>query len=345
MGANPIVASMKTILVTGGCGFIGSHFVREFLKKHPDFKLVNFDKLTYAGNPENLKDVLGNKRYFFVKGDISNANAVENVFKKHKPGFVINFAAESHVDRSIHGHAKDFIATNVNGVFNLLEATKGVGVKKFVQVSTDEVYGSLDIGSNKKFTENTQYNPRSPYSASKAAGDLLCYAYFATYGLPVVVTHCSNNYGSHQYPEKLVPSFALKALVGKPLPLYGDGKNVRDWIHVLDHVSALEKVLFKGMAGEVYNIGGGEELANIKIAKAILGSLKKPVSLIKYVADRPGHDRRYAIDDSKIRKELGWRPKYRLEKALTETVRWYSNNPKWVKGALKRLKKVNPHIE
>src|SRR3989344_6422325 len=345
MGANPIVASMKTILVTGGCGFIGSHFVREFLKKHPDFKLVNFDKLTYAGNPENLKDVSKNKRYIFVKGDISNANAVENVFKKYKPGFVVNFAAESHVDRSIHGHARDFIATNVNGVFNLLEVAKKYDAKKFVQISTDEVYGSLDIGSKSKFTEKTQYNPRSPYSASKAAGDLMCNAYFSTYGLPVVVTHCSNNYGSHQYPEKLIPSFALKALSDKPLPLYGNGKNVRDWIHVLDHVSALEKVLFKGKNGEAYNIGGGQELANIKIAKAILGSLKKPVSLIKYVADRPGHDRRYAIDDSKIRKELDWRPKYRLEKALTEPVRWYSDNPKWVKGALKRLKKVNPHLE
>lgn len=336
---------MKTILITGGCGFIGSHFVREFLKKHPDFKLVNFDKLTYAGNPENLKDVSKNKRYAFVKGDIFSAPTVEKVFKKYKPEYVVNFAAESHVDRSIHGHARDFINTNVNGVFNLLEAAKGSGVKKFIQVSTDEVYGSLNIGSKSKFTEKTRYNPRSPYSASKAAGDLLCHAYFATFGLPVVVTHCSNNYGSHQYPEKLIPSFALKALAGKPLPLYGDGKNVRDWIHVLDHVSALERLLFKGVAGETYNIGGNQELANIKIAKAILGSLKKPVFLIKYVPDRPGHDRRYAIDDSKLRKELGWRPKYKLEKSLVQTVAWYKDNPDWVKGAFKRLKKVNPHIE
>ncbi len=335
----------KTILVTGGCGFIGSHFVREFLKKHPDFKLVNFDKLTYAGNLENLKDISGNQRYTFVKGDIADAKVVESLFKKYKPSFVINFAAETHVDRSIHGHAKDFVATNFYGVFNLLEASKKYGLEKLVQVSTDEVYGSLDIGSKLKFTEKTQYSPRSPYSASKAAGDLMCHAYFATYGLPVVVTHCSNNYGTHQYPEKLIPFFVLKALAGKPLPLYGDGKNIRDWIHVLDHVSALDDILFKGKLGKTYNIGGGQELSNIKIAKAILGSLKKPISLIKYVVDRPGHDRRYAIDYSKIRNELGWRPKYRLEDTLSDTVRWYSNNPKWVKSALKRLKKVNSHIE
>ena len=311
---------MKTILVTGGAGFIGSHFVRYFLKDHPDFKVLNFDKLTYAGNPENLKDVSKNKRYVFVKGDIFDAGSVEKVFKKFKPEYVVNFAAESHVDRSIHGHARDFVNTNFYGVFNVLETVKKYGAKKFIQISTDEVYGSLDVGSKTKFTEKTQYNPRSPYSASKAAGDLMCHAYFATYGLPVIVTHCSNNYGSHQYPEKIIPPFALKALAGKPLPLYGDGKNVRDWIHVLDHVSALEKVLFRGKAGEVYNIGGNQELANIEIAKAILGAFKKPVSLIKYVVDRPGHDRRYSIDDSKIRKELGWRPKYGLEKSLAETV-------------------------
>ncbi len=335
---------MRIILVTGGAGFIGSHFVRQFLKKHPDFRVVNFDRLTYAGNPENLKDISKNNSYAFVKGDIADTKTVEGVFKKYKPEFVINFAAESHVDRSIHGHAKDFMNTNINGVFNILEAAKKSGIKKFVQVSTDEVYGSLTLGSKKKFTEGTQYNPRSPYSASKAAGDMLCHAYFATYGLPVVVTHCSNNYGPNQYPEKLIPFFALRALKGKPLTLYGDGKNVRDWIHVLDHVSALEKILFKGRPGETYNIGGGKELANIEIAKAILGALKKPVSLIKYVADRPGHDRRYAIDDSKARKELGWKPRYSFDKMLRETIKWYQDNPVWVRGAVKRLKKVNPHI-
>ena len=336
---------MKTILVTGGCGFIGSHFIRQFLKKHQDFRVINFDKLTYAGNPENLKDISKNKRYVFVKGDIADKKTVEAVFKKFKPDFVVNFAAESHVDRSIHGYARDFVDTNVCGVFNLLEVAIKFGVKKFVQVSTDEVYGSLPLNSKAKFTEKTQYKPRSPYSASKAAGDLLCHAYFVTYGLPVVVTHCSNNYGYHQYPEKLIPFFALQASKGKSLTLYGDGKNVRDWIHVLDHVSALEKVLFKGKNGETYNIGGNQEVANVEIARAILGASNMPVSLIKYVADRPGHDRRYAIDDSKVKKELGWKPKYNFDKMLRETLKWYKDNPEWVKGAVSRLKKVNLHIK
>jgi len=258
---------------------------------------------------------------------------------------VVNFAAESHVDRSIHGHADEFVDSNIYGVFNLLEMSKKFGIKKFVQISTDEVYGSLPLKSGIKFTEKTQYSPRSPYSASKAAGDLLCHSYFATYGLPVVVTHSSNNYGSHQYPEKLIPFFALCALKDKPLPLYGDGKNVRDWVHVLDNVEAIAKALFKGKAGEVYNIGGDNEVANIDIAKKILKILRKPKTMIKYVADRPGHDRRYALDSSKIKKELGWKPKYDLDKILAETVKWYQNNPVWVKGALKRLKKVNPHIK
>lgn len=335
--------TMKTILVTGGCGFIGSHFIREFLKKHPDFSLVNFDKLTYAGNPENLKDISKNKKYFFVKGDISDLLAVENVFKKYKPNFIINFAAESHVDRSIHGFGKDFIDANIYGVFNLLEAAKKYGIHKFVQVSTDEVYGSLDLKAKNKFSEKTQYAPRSVYSASKAGGDLLVNSYFSTWQLPAVVTHCSNNYGSHQYPEKLIPYLTLSAMADKPLPLYGDGKNIRDWIHVLDHVAALDTILMKGRPGEVYNIGGGQEASNIEIAKMVLDTLKKSHSMIRFVADRPGHDRRYAIDDSKIKRELGWRPKYKLGKSLAETVLWYKNNPDWVKGALKRLKKVNPH--
>jgi len=338
---------MKIILVTGGCGFIGSHFVREFLKKRRNFKLVNFDKLTYAGNPENLKDISKNKRYVFVKGDIADAGAVEKVFKKYKPGLIINFAAESHVDRSIHGHADEFVDSNIYGVFNLLEALRQAQgkLKKFVQISTDEVYGSLPLNSRTKFTEKTQYNPRSPYSASKAAGDLLCHSYFATYGLPVVVTHSSNNYGSHQYPEKLIPYFALCALKDKPLPLYGDGKNVRDWLYVLDNVEAIEKVLFKGKPGEVYNIGGDNEVANIDIAKRILQILRKPETMIKYVPDRPGHDRRYALDSSKVKKELGWKPRYNFNKTLRETLKWYQDNPAWVKGAVRRLKRVNPHIE
>ena len=297
----------KTILITGGCGFIGSHFVREFLKKHPDFKLVNFDKLTYAGNPENLKDIAGHKNYKFLKGDIADPISVERVFKSFHPECVINFAAESHVDRNIHGFGRDFINTNIYGVFNLLETAKKYGTKKFVQVSTDEVYGSLNLKAKNKFSEKTQYAPRSIYSASKASGDLLAHSYFSTWGLPVIVTHCSNNYGTHQYPEKLIPYFTLRALADKPLPLYGDGRNVRDWIHVDDHVLALDTVLMKGKPGEVYNIGGSQELSNIEIAERILNILKKPSSMVKFVADRPGHDRRYAIDDSKIRKELKWK--------------------------------------
>ncbi len=336
---------MKKILISGGSGFIGSHFVRYFLKNHGDFKVLNFDKLTYAGNPENLKDVSGHKNYKFIKGDIANPKDIERVFKNFRPEYVINFAAESHVDRSIHGFGKDFIDTNIYGIFNLLEGARKFGLKKFVQVSTDEVYGSLDIDSRKKFTEKTQYSPRSIYSASKASGDLLANSYFSTWNLPIIVTHCSNNYGTHQYPEKLIPYFVLRALADKPLPLYGDGQNVRDWIHVSDHVSALEVVLMKGKAGEVYNIGGGQELPNIKIAKMILDILKKPHSMLKFVADRPGHDRRYAIDDSKIRRDLGWKPKHRLENSLADTVKWYKDNPKWVKGALKRMEKVNSHID
>lgn len=373
---------MKTILITGGCGFIGSHFVRRFLKKHPDFRVVNLDKLTYAGNPDNLKDVSrrssSGRKYVFVKGDIADKKTVESVFKKFKPDFVVNFAAESHVDRSIHGHTEEFINTNVYGVFNILEAVKKYGVKKFVQISTDECYGSLPLNSKIKFTEKTQYNPRSPYSASKAAGDLLCHSYFTTYDLPVVVTHSSNNYGSYQYPEKLIPYLTLMAIQNKPLPLYGDGKNVRDWIYVLDNVEAIDKVLFKGKPGEVYNIGGDNELPNVVIARKILRALKKPETMVKYVADRPGHDRRYALDSSKVKRELGWRPRTRakqgtvlypakhgsglvphrvafgdsgagprhnFDKMLAETVKWYQDNPAWVRGAVKRLKRVNPHIE
>ena len=336
---------MKTILVTGGCGFIGSHFVRQFLKKHPDFRVVNLDKLTYAGNPDNLKDLKWSDHYKLVKGDIADKKTVEVVFKKFKPDFVVNFAAETHVDRSIHGHTDDFVNSNIYGVFNILEAIKRFGAKKVVFISTDEVYGSLPLNSKTKFTEKTQYNPRSPYSASKAAGDLFCHSYFATYGLPVIVTHSSNNYGSHQCPEKLIPFFALRASKDKPLPLYGDGRNVRDWIYVLDNVEAINKVLFEGRPGETYNIGGDNEIANIDIALKILKILRKPDSMIKYVPDRPGHDRRYALDSSKIRNELGWKPRYNFDKILEETVKWYRDNPEWIKGAVKCIKKINPQIK
>lgn len=339
----------KNILVTGGAGFIGSHFVRFFLKNHPDFRVVNLDKLTYSGNLENLKDIAGDpklkRRYEFIKGDIADKKKVESLFKKFKPSYLINFAAETHVDRSIHVGAKEFLDTNVYGVFVLLEAIKKFGIEKALFVSTDEVYGSLSIGSKGKFTEKTQYAPNVPYSATKAGGDLLCRAYHFTWKLPLVVTHCSNNYGPYQYPEKLIPFFTLRAVENKPLPLYGDGKNVRDWVYVLDHVEALEKVLLKGRIGEIYNIGADQERPNIEIAKYILDILEKPHNLITFVSDRPGHDRRYAIDNSKIKKELGWKPKYKFTKMLPQTVNWYLKNRKWVKKIQKKTGVINAHID
>lgn len=340
---------MKTILITGGAGFIGSHFIRHWLKKHPDFRAVNLDKLTYSGNPANLSDIKKDprlsRRYIFVKGDVADPKKVDFIFKKYKPDYLAHFAAETHVDRSIHVGAKEFIDTNVYGVFVLLEAVKKHGLKKALFVSTDEVYGSLGLGSRGKFTEKTQYQPNVPYSATKAGGDMLCRAYHFTWKLPVVVTHCSNNYGPYQYPEKLIPFFVSRALKNEPLPLYGDGKNVRDWIYVLDHVEALEKVLLKGKSGEVYNIGADNELRNIEIAGLILDILGKPRSLLTFVSDRPGHDRRYAIDHKKITRELGWKPKYKFEKMIKETVKWYIKNPAWVRGIQKKTGVVNAHID
>lgn len=339
----------KTILVTGGVGFIGSHFIRHFLNKHPDFRVVNLDKLTYSGNLDNLKDITSDpklsRRYVFIKGDIANSKIVETVFKKYKPQYLINFAAETHVDRSIHVGAKEFIDTNVYGVFNLLEAIKKYGLEKALFVSTDEVYGSLSIGSRGKFTEDTQFEPSVPYSATKAGGDLLCRAYHFTWKLPIIVTRCSNNYGPNQYPEKLIPFFTLRAMQNLPLPLYGDGKNIRDWIYVLDHVEALKKIIFKGKAGEVYNVGADNELPNIEIAYAILDILGKPRSLITFVTDRPGHDRRYAIDHTKITRELGWKPRYKFAKMLPFTVRWYLDNPGWVRKIQKKTGVINAHID
>jgi dTDP-glucose 4,6-dehydratase len=315
-----------TLLVTGGCGFIGSNFIKYMLDKYPDYTIVNLDKLTYAGNPENLSDIENHPRYHFVKGDICNRGGVDDCFKQYRIDYVINFAAESHVDRSILGPAI-FIETNVAGTNVLLEVAKEHNVKRFVQISTDEVYGSL--GATGKFTETTPLHPNSPYSASKTSADLLVLAYHHTFGMPVVVTRCSNNYGPYQFPEKLIPLMIANALDNKPLPVYGDGMNVRDWLFVRDHCSAIDVVMHRGTLGEIYNVGGNNECANIKIVKLLLQKLGKPESLIKYVTDRLGHDRRYAIDASKISMELGWQPSVTFEEGLSQTVDWYLGNESW----------------
>ncbi|MDO8664747.1 MAG: dTDP-glucose 4,6-dehydratase [Candidatus Liptonbacteria bacterium] len=334
------------ILVAGGAGFIGSNFIRRMLKKRRDAQVLNFDKLTYSGNLDNLRDIENDKRYKFVKGDIGDAPALEEAFKKFNPNYVINFAAETHVDKSIHVGAKEFIDTNITGVFNVLELVKKTPkIKRYVQVSTDEVYGSLSIGSKKKFREDTPFAPNVPYAATKAGGDMLCRAYAHTFNVPVVVTHCSNNYGPHQYPEKVIPFFILRMLEEKKLPIYGDGKNMRDWIYVDDHCSALELCLFRGRPGEVYNIGADNEMDNLEITSLILTHFKRDKKWIEFVKDRPGHDRRYAINASKIKRELGWRPRYDFKKAFKATVEWYLANPKWIDDVRKKTGVFNPHID
>lgn len=319
---------MKNILITGGAGFIGSNFVKYVLKKY-DYKVINYDKLTYAGNLENLTDIEKHPNYIFVKGDICDKDAAEKTIKENNIDTIINFAAESHVDRSILG-AKDFIVTNVLGTQTLLDIAKSIGIEKYLQVSTDEVYGSLPEDKKEiKFTENTSITTNSPYSASKASADLLCNAYYHTHKLPILITRCSNNYGPYQFPEKLIPLMIAKALDGEKLPIYGDGKNVRDWLYVEDHCSAICEVLHKGKIGEVYNIGGNNEWYNIDIVKIILKLLGKSEDQISYVKDRPGHDRRYAIDSTKIQTELGWKPAYKFESGIAETIKWYVDNESW----------------
>ena len=319
---------MKNILVTGGAGFIGSNFVKHLLYNF-DYFVVNFDKLTYAGNLENLIDVEFNERYKFVKGDICNKAEVERAVKENEIDTVINFAAESHVDRSILG-AKEFINTNVIGTHVLLEVLKENNLEKYLQVSTDEVYGSLPEDKKEiKFTEETPITTNSPYSASKASADLLCNAFFHTFRLPILMTRCSNNYGPYQFPEKLIPLMIVRALEGEKLPVYGDGKNIRDWLYVEDHCTAIMKVLDAGEHGEVYNIGGNNEWYNIDIVKLILKMLNKSELQIQFVKDRPGHDRRYAIDSTKIMAQLGWKPEYDFEKGINKTVKWYIENKDW----------------
>lgn len=317
---------MKNVLVTGGAGFIGSNFVRYFLRVHPEVTVVNFDKLTYAGNMENLDDVAGNPRYKFFRGDICNRENVEAAYVEHSIDTIVHFAAESHVDRSILG-AGIFVQTNVLGTNVLLEVAKNRGVDRFLHVSTDEVYGSL--GPTGKFVETTPLHPNSPYAASKAGSDLIALAYQHTFGVPVIVTRCSNNYGPYQFPEKLIPLMIANAIDGKPLPVYGDGMNIRDWLFVEDHCSAVDVVLYKGKVGEVYNIGGCTELKNIDIVRLILRQLQKPESLIRFVKDRPGHDLRYAMDATKIRQELGWKPTHEFETGIKETIEWYLKHEMW----------------
>lgn len=314
------------ILVTGGCGFIGGNFIRYMLGSHPSYCIVNLDKLSYAGNLENLESVEDHPQYKFIKGDICNRQTVESIIKEYTIDVIVNFAAESHVDRSIAGSAV-FVETNVAGTNTLLEIAKEYPLKRFVQISTDEVYGSL--GSIGAFTETTPLHPNSPYAASKAAADLLAQSYQHTFGVPVLVTRCSNNYGPYQFPEKLIPLMIANALGNKPLPVYGDGQNVRDWLYVDDHCRAIDRVLHSGTIGEVYNIGGNNERKNIDLVKLLLKKLGKPESLIAYVKDRPGHDRRYAIDASKIGRELGWHPTVSFEEGLGVTVEWYLANEPW----------------
>jgi dTDP-glucose 4,6-dehydratase len=315
------------ILVTGGAGFIGSNFIKYMLKRHADYQIVNLDKLTYAGNLENLKDIEDNPNYSFIKGDITDRDKVEEIFEAGIE-YVVNFAAESHVDRSIVDPGI-FLKTNIIGTQILLDASRKYGIKKYLQISTDEVYGSLD--ETGYFTEDTPLSPNSPYSASKASADMLTKAYHHTYGLPINITRCSNNYGPYQFPEKLIPLMIINSLHDKELPVYGDGLNVRDWLYVEDHCRAIDMVLHEGKNGEVYNIGGNNEKANIEIVKLILRELGKPESLIKYVKDRPGHDRRYAIDSTKIQKELGWKPEYKFEEGMKKTISWYLENIDWWK--------------
>ncbi|MDE5670020.1 MAG: dTDP-glucose 4,6-dehydratase [Eubacterium sp.] len=322
------------LLVTGGAGFIGSNFIFYQLKSHPEDRIICLDKLTYAGNLETLKDVKGHHNFKFIKADICDKAAVEKAFSEEKPDIVINFAAESHVDRSINDTGI-FLQTNMIGTQVLLDACRKHNVH-FHQISTDEVYGDLPIErTDLMFTESTPLNPSSPYSASKASADFITLSYYKTYGLPVTITRCSNNYGSYQHPEKLIPLTILSALANKPVPVYGNGSNVRDWIFVKDHCKAVDSVIRHGKAGEIYNIGGSSEKSNIEVVSKILEIMDKPKSLITYVADRLGHDRRYAVDYSKIEKELLWQPETDFDYGLEKTVEWYIQNEDWLKSVKK----------
>jgi dTDP-glucose 4,6-dehydratase len=331
------------ILVTGGAGFIGSNFIRYYLQKHSTSKIVNFDKVTYAGNLDNVKDIAEDPalqdRYFFVKGDIIDRELLLKTITEHKIDHIVNFAAETHVDRSIFGDCMDFTTTNVIGVLTILNIVRDfgqeLGIKKFVHISTDEVYGTLKLEDHKQFTEESPFMPNMPYAAAKAGGDLFCRSYAVVHKTPVIVTHCSNNYGPYQYPEKMIPAFVFRLIKNQPIFVHGDGLNVRDWIHVVDHARAIDLILEKGQTGDVFNIGSDNERNNLAVAKMILKIMDKREDMIKFVEDRPGNDRRYAIDSTKIQK-LGWEPLYppeKFEDGLRETVDWYLSNGEWVKNS------------
>ena len=317
------------IIVTGGAGFIGSNFVFHMLKAHPDYRIICLDKLTYAGNLSTLEPVMDNSNFRFIKADICDKEAVEKLFEEEKPDIVVNFAAESHVDRSIE-NPQIFLETNILGTSVLMDACRKYGIKRYHQVSTDEVYGDLPLDRpDLFFTENTPIHTSSPYSSSKAGADLLVLAYHRTFGLPVTVSRCSNNYGPYHFPEKLIPLMIIRALHDESLPVYGDGLNVRDWLYVEDHCKAIDLIIHNGKVGEVYNVGGHNEMANIDIVKLILKQLGKPESLITYITDRKGHDRRYAIDPTKIHNDLGWLPETKFADGIVKTINWYLENESW----------------
>ncbi|MEG0240046.1 MAG: dTDP-glucose 4,6-dehydratase [Anaerorhabdus sp.] len=317
------------ICVTGGAGFIGGNFVYYMLEQHPDYEVVCLDALTYAGNLETLEEAMKNPKFKFVKGDIADRSFIYDLFEKEKFDVVVNFAAESHVDRSIE-EPEIFLQTNIMGTQVLMDACRKFGITRYHQVSTDEVYGDLPLDRpDLFFTEDTPIHTSSPYSSSKAGADLLVLAYYRTYGLPVTISRCSNNYGPYHFPEKLIPLMISRALANESLPVYGNGENVRDWLHVYDHCSAIDLVIHKGRVGEVYNIGGHNERTNLEVVKTILSTLDKPESLINYVTDRKGHDLRYAIDPTKIETELGWKPVYNFDTGIQQTIKWYLDNKSW----------------
>lgn len=334
----------KKILVCGAAGFIGSNFVHYMLDKYPHYDIIVYDILTYAGNLENLRPAENKQNYKFILGDITDAEKLDEVLKTDKYEAVINFAAESHVGRSVHGKAGDFVATNVIGVYTILEAVRKHNILKYIQISTDEVYGTVGLKEDRTFTEDSPFLPNVPYAAAKAGGDFLCRAYYNTYKTPVVVTHCSNNYGPYQHPEKMIPYFIFRAMNNRTIPLHGDGCHVRDWIFAQDHGEAIDIILHNFKSGEVYNIGSDNERPNIEIAKLILNLLGRPHSLISFVPDRPGNDLRYSINAAKIRTELNWKPRHTFEDAMPKTIQWYQNNLDWVEKIKERDKEFTNFI-